>query len=87
METNELKEFLEWLTDETSYNIPNDEINEIVQDWNYYKGSLEDENNKSFDISAVIPSVCANKNHSFQIKWCGKCVECGQTDEVKHTEE
>ena len=35
----DLKEFLEWLTDESSFNIPKDEINEIIQDWQYYKAN------------------------------------------------
>ena len=37
--TTDLPEFLEWLTDETTYNIPKDEIKEIIQDWQYYKAN------------------------------------------------
>lgn len=39
MNDNKLKEFLDWLTDETTFNIQKDEINEIIQDWNYYKAN------------------------------------------------
>lgn len=58
MNNQELKEFLEWLTDETAYNIQKDEINEIVQDWNYFKANPSDENNKPFAIPDVSNSVC-----------------------------
>ena len=30
-----VKEFLTWLSNEPSFNIPPDEIDEILQDWNY----------------------------------------------------
>lgn len=39
----------------------------------------------SLHKNVVTKSVCANKNHAFQIKWCGKCTECGQTDEIEQT--
>jgi len=37
MNETHLREFMQWLTDETIYNIPKDEIEEIIQDWQYYK--------------------------------------------------
>ena len=32
-------EFLDWLSDEDYFNIPKDEIDEILQDWQYYKSN------------------------------------------------
>jgi len=63
MNDQELKKFLDWLTDETTYNIPKDEINTIVQDWNYFKANPSDENNKPFaipDVSVNAVAVCPN---------------------------
>ena len=57
MNNQELKDFLEWLTDGTTYNIQKDEIIEIIKDWRFFKLCSSDQNNTPF----TIPDVSVNE--------------------------
>ena len=84
MNDKDLIEFLDWITNETTFNIPKDEINEIVQDWNRFKANSSDKNNKPFvkenvsvNAVAVCPHCSADSSKMVEAAKY-KCFGCGR---------